>query len=383
MKQDRINTCLYFYRMFAAAHISYDETNAFSRIVLDYLGQSEELRPFYRQEPTAAGLLRALAARRQQPVDRSALVAVLQDQYRSVDAPAVHRNIDALSDPGTFTVCTAHQPNLATGPLYVVYKILHAVRLAMEMNDLSPDHKFVPVYFMGSEDADLAELNHFTVDGKRYEWKTGQTGAVGRMVVDSALTGLFDELGRQLGVEAHGGEIVDLLRQHYKPGQTIQQAMFGFVNALFGHLGVIVLIADDPRLKKQMQAVFQDDLFTQRPSSVVTDTCRRLDPLYKVQAHPREINLFYLKDDIRERIERKGNGFCVCHTDLFFSEDEIRAELDSHPERFSPNVILRGLFQETILPNIAFIGGGGELAYWMQLADLFDAYSIPFPALIL
>jgi bacillithiol biosynthesis cysteine-adding enzyme BshC len=369
--------------MFAAAHIPYEQTNAFSKIVLDYLGGSADLKPFYRHAPTRDGLRQALEARSKRPIDRAALVHVLRDQYRGVDAPAVLRNIDALSAPQTFTVCTAHQPTLATGPLYVIYKILHAVRLASELNRTWPDHHFVPAYYMGSEDADIAELNHFTVDGKKYEWKTDQAGAVGRMTIDKTLTALFDELHRQIGVEEHGPAIVDLLKTHYRVGHTVQDATFGFVNALFGHLGLVILIADHPQLKKQMSAVFSDDLFNHKPSLIVTETCAKLDSLYKVQAHPREINLFYLAGDVRERIERKGQGFCVRNTNISFTEDELRKELEDHPGRFSPNVILRGLFQETILPNIAFIGGGGELAYWLQLADLFDAYNTPFPVLLL
>jgi bacillithiol biosynthesis cysteine-adding enzyme BshC len=99
--------------------------------------------------------------------------------------------------------------------------------------------------------------------------------------------------------------------------------------------------------------------------------------------NPREINLFYLKDGVRERVVKQGARFKAQGTDLDLSEEEIKKELREHPEKFSPNVILRGLYQETILPNIAFIGGGGEIAYWLQFKDLFGHYKVPFPVLIL
>jgi bacillithiol synthase len=105
--------------------------------------------------------------------------------------------------------------------------------------------------------------------------------------------------------------------------------------------------------------------------------------LYKVQAHPRDINLFYLKDDLRERIEIKDDRYEVLNSKISFSKEEILAELKEHPERFSPNVILRGLYQETILPNIIFIGGGGELAYWLELKDLFIHYKVSYPVQVL
>jgi bacillithiol biosynthesis cysteine-adding enzyme BshC len=152
---------------------------------------------------------------------------------------------------------------------------------------------------------------------------------------------------------------------------------------LFSQYGLVVLIADQPHLKKIMQPVFEDDLFNQTASAIVTETVKRLTVSYKVQANPRAINLFYLKDDIRNRIEKTDAGFSVVDTELQFTEDEMKKELELYPERFSPNVILRGLYQETILPNIAFIGGGGELAYWLELKDLFDHYKVPYPVQVL
>ncbi|MDQ3844485.1 MAG: bacillithiol biosynthesis cysteine-adding enzyme BshC [Bacteroidota bacterium] len=370
--------------MFAAQFIPYHKTNVFSKIVVDYLAGKEQLQSFYQYPTTLNGIQQAILQKQQQRIDRTLLVHVLRDQYRSTDqGGAVIQNLEALLSPNTFVICTAHQPNLCTGPLYFVYKILHAIKLSSYLNQQLSGYRFVPVYYMGSEDADSAELNHFTVEGKRYEWQTDQRGAVGRMKIDKKLIALLDELELQLGITPNGKEWVQLLREHYHLNVTIQEATFGVVHALFKQYGLIVLIADDARLKKQMLSIFEEDLFLQNPSLIVSDTCKKLDEQYKVQANPRDINLFYLKDNIRERIERKGDDFIVCNTSIQFSEAALRSEIQKHPERFSPNVILRGLYQETILPNIAFVGGGGELAYWLQLKDLFQHYAVPYPVLIL
>lgn len=319
-----------------------------------------------------------------QGINRSLLVTELQQQYAGLPVTeAVTANLQRLLEPTTFTVCTAHQPNLFTGPLYFIYKILHTIRLAAHLREALPGYHFVPLYYMGSEDADFAELNHTYVGGKRIEWQKVQSGAVGRMTVDGALTRLIDELAGQLTVEPHGQEVIGLLRQCYTEGQTIQAATFALVNQLYGRYGLLVLIPDNPALKKEMLPVFRDDLYHQAPSAIVEQTSGNLEANYNAQAHPREINLFYLKDNLRERIIKKDDRYQVQHTDLSFSGSELEHELEQHPERFSPNVILRGLFQETILPNVAFIGGGGELAYWLQLKDLFDQYAVPFPVLVL
>ena len=379
-----MGSCHYFYHMFAAHQLRYHDTTYFSKIVLDYIDGVETLRPFYSFTPDLSGIKEAIEHKQQQQVDRQVLVTVLKDQYKMVtQVDAVSKNTDALLNENTFTICTAHQPNLFTGPLYFIYKILHAIKLADRLSAEFPGYKFVPVYYMGSEDADLAELNHFNVAGKKYEWRTKQSGAVGRMLVDKELVGLLDELKGQIGNTNEGLELVDKFRDCFEPGSTIQQATFKLVHNLFGKYGLVVLIPDDARLKKQMIPVCEDDLFNNGPSKIVAQASASLDELYKAQAHARPINLFYLKDNIRERIERNKSKFDVVNTSISFTEEELKKELNEHPERFSPNVILRGLFQETILPNIAFIGGGGEIAYWLQLKELFEHNKIVFPVLVL
>ncbi|MGZ5192185.1 MAG: bacillithiol biosynthesis cysteine-adding enzyme BshC, partial [Flavisolibacter sp.] len=217
----------------------------------------------------------------------------------------------------------------------------------------------------------------------KIEWNKVQTGAVGRMVVDKTLIQLIDELEGQLGVEDHGAEVIGVLRRCYTHNRSIQEATFELVNELYGSFGLIVLIPDQPALKKEMWNVFSEDIFQNKPAGIVKNTSEKLGKFYDAQAYPREINLFYLRDQIRERIEKKNDRFVVLNTGYSFNEEELKNELANYPERFSPNVILRGLYQETILPNLAFIGGGGELAYWLQLKDLFENYKIPYPVLVL
>jgi bacillithiol biosynthesis cysteine-adding enzyme BshC len=370
--------------MFLTEHLPYNQTNAFSKIALDYLSGAQELKPFYSSLPTVQGIEETIQRKKNQPVNRQVLVDVLKEQYQKLTATeAVKKNLDSLLNENTFTVCTAHQPNLFTGPLYFVYKVLHTIKLAAFLKEQLPHYHFVPVYYMGSEDADFAELNHTYVDGKKLEWKKEQKGAVGRMIVDQTLIQLINELEGQLSNEAHGREVIDLLRRCYSEGRTIQAATFELVNQLYGQWGLIVLIPDNAALKAQMIKVFEDDLFNNTSSQIVESTSEKLAECYTVQANPREINLFYLKDSIRERIEEKDGRYSILNTSLSFTKDEIKKELQEYSERFSPNVILRGVYQETILPNLVFIGGGGEMAYWLQLKALFENYKVVYPVLLL
>ncbi len=382
-----------------STRLPYRQTGAFSKIALDYIDQAVALKPFFSHPPTIQGLKKTIVARKQFSTNRELLVQELRKQYEGVViSDKVTKNIESLLSDESFTITTAHQNNIFTGPLYFIYKILHAIKLADQLKASLPQYNFIPVFYIGSEDADLDELNHIHLGGEKLVWETKQTGAVGRMKVDKGLIKLIGLMEGQLSVLPNGNEIISGLKKYYKEGTSLQDATFRFVNSLFEEYGLVILLPDNAVLKRQMVSVFEDDLLNQTPSGIVEKTAEKLQSAgYKVQASPREINLFYLVDDKRERIIKEGTSLTERQarylptgqagkaqgTSLDLSEDELRNELQEYPERFSPNVILRGLYQETILPNIAFIGGGGETAYWLQLKDLFEHYKIPFPVLVL
>lgn len=368
-----------------ATRIPYRQTGAFTRIAMDYIDHAESLRPFFAHPVSLQGIQKAIEGRKKFHQNRELLVQELRKQYEGVPTTEkVRQNIETLLSPGTFTITTAHQNNIFTGPLYFIYKIIHAIKLADELNQTLPDNHFVPVFYIGSEDADLEELNHIYLGNEKLVWETGQTGAVGRMKCDKSLQQLISRMEGQLSVLPYGAEIISLLKKYYGEGTTIADATFGFVNHLFAEYGLVLVQPDNPELKRTMIPIFEDDLLHQAASGIVEETTRRLENEgYKVQAHPREINLFYLEQDQRERIIPGEGRYRVKGSRTDRSQQEMINELHEHPGRFSPNVILRGLYQETILPNIAFIGGAGETAYWLQLKDLFTHYQVPFPMLVL
>ena len=298
------------------SRLPYRQTRAFNKIVLDYIDQSGELKPFYDQFPSLSGIKSAISKRKSSPVNREKLVKVLNDQYSSfsISGP-VKENIEFLKQNNCYTITTAHQNNLFTGPLYVIYKIIHAIRLASQLNELLPENKFVPLFYMGSEDADLQELNHIYLHGEKLEWKTTQQGAVGRMKIDKELIKLITRLKGELEVLPFGKEIIKLVEASYREGASIQQATFNFIHSLFADQGLVVLIADHPELKSEMKEVFREDLLNQQPSQLVMQSAGLLSKAgFDVQANPREINLFYLKDGMRERISGSGDKFKIGET---------------------------------------------------------------------
>jgi bacillithiol biosynthesis cysteine-adding enzyme BshC len=364
--------------------IEYCDTGIFPKIMLDYIDQKESLMPLIQSFPSLENIRESIVQRKQTKTNRKALVSYLQDQYRNVpDSEKVSTAIQRLSEEKTYTITTAHQPNLLTGPLYFIYKIVHAISLADYCNQHIPDCHFVPVYYMGMEDADFSELNHFTVDGKKYQWATDQSGAFGKMKVDKALTDIIDQLEAQISPLPYADTLIRQIRVYYKEGKTIAQATFEWVHSLFSRYGLIVLLPDDKLIKAEFIFEMEDDLLNHSSFSILHSVQSSYPYPSDWQANPRAINLFYMKDDVRERIEKEGDRFKVVNTSLVFTKEELLNELHSNPQHFSPNVMLRPLLQEKILPNLVYIGGAGELSYWFQLKKTFEHYQISYPLLVL
>jgi bacillithiol biosynthesis cysteine-adding enzyme BshC len=374
----------------SAKQISYEATSSFSKMVLDYVNGDEKLQPFYTHPVSINGIKAAIEQRKNFATDRKLLVEVLQKHYANQNTSVQQEhNIKLLANTNTFTVTTAHQPNIFTGHLYFIYKILHTIKLCETLKADMPENAFVPVFYMGSEDADLEELGHVYINGVKHEWNTKQTGAVGRMKVDKALIKILTNIEGEITVHPFGAEIIALMKTCYTEGTTIEQATFKLVNELFGQYGLLILLPDDADYKRAFIPVVEKELTETFSHSIVEATAADLSKSYKVQASGRELNMFYLKDDKRERIEKQDSPqgsakfYKIQDSELEFDEAGIIEELKEYPERFSANVILRPVFQEMILPNIAFIGGGGEIAYWLELKNVFAAVGVPFPVLIL
>jgi bacillithiol biosynthesis cysteine-adding enzyme BshC len=368
---------------FSAKTISYPQTGYFSEIITDYLSGNKFLKQFYEHPVSFEGLEASIHERERFATDRHLLVKSLEEQYNGLPVHTpVAKNIHSLSAKNTFTITTAHQPAIFTGNLYFIYKILHVIKIADLLSIKFPDKHFVPVFYMGSEDADLDELGHIYLGNEKLVWDTRQTGAVGRMHTEG-LEKIILRIEGEFGGSAFGPDLIQLLRDCYLHSENIQQATLKLLNHLFGSYGLLVLIPDYRLLKSVMRGVFKDDLTGHLPFKITEENIKQLSEKYSVQANPREINLFYLNGDIRERIDYKDDKFVVHNTHIQFRPEEMEKELANYPERFSPNVILRGLYQETILPNIAFIGGGGEMAYWLEFKPLFKHYRVPFPVLVL
>lgn len=365
-------------------HIDYSSTHSFSKLAVDYIAKLPIFSEWQAFEPSLDGIDRAITERNNFTIDRTALVAVLKNQYTAYENDAIQQQIDLLQNEQTYTVCTAHQPNLLTGPIYFLYKIAHTIALANYLNKRYPQKKFIPIYYMGSEDNDWDELAHFNFNQQTFTWDYPELkGAFGRAETKYAADILKKVLSYIGPSNDHTNQLKQMLTKAYAEESTISKATQSLVHALFGEYGLLVFNPDDRLVKEKMIPLFEKELLERKSFGLCQEQSQKINAYYPTQANPRPINLFYLNETGRNRIEWNNDQYSIVNTSLTFAQEQILNELYNFPERFSTNVITRGLLQETWLPNVAFIGGGAEIAYWLQLKPIFKEHRIFFPPLLL
>lgn len=307
---------------------------------------------------------------------RVELVNALEHQYKKLNVNnEVISNIKLLEKDTTFTVTTGHQLSIFTGPIYFIYKILHVIKLTQELKSKNPENDFVPLFWLASEDHDFEEIQSVPIFGNSIKWETDQKGPVGRFDFSS-----FEQIKSSFlsFFKQSESEVYALIDNYYK-GETLGEATLNLVNHLFQEYGLVIVDGDSLILKNSFKEIAKREITTAFSHTAVTITNQELEAEgVKTQVYPREINLFYIEDNFRERIQLIEDEYYIEGKGTY-SQVEILQLIEDQPEKFSPNVVLRPLYQEFILPNLCYVGGGGEMAYWLQLKGVFDSFGCVYP----
>ncbi len=369
-------------------HLSFDRTGYFPELICDYLAENPDLKTFYNRYPGLKNFEAQIAEKATHfpEANREILYQALRDQYKGMTlTQETESHLKKLKEPISFTVVTGHQLNLFTGPLYFLYKIISTINLTQDLKKAYPQYNFVPVYWMATEDHDFEEINFFNFQGKKLQWNKEASGAVGDLKTEG-LEGVYEAFANALGSSHNAEQLKNLFQKAYLEHGTLTDATRYLANELFGKYGLVILDGNHTGLKKLLIPYAKKDIFEDVPFKRISETISKIEELpekYGIQVNPREINYFYLKEGLRERIIEQEGTFFIDNSELRFSKEDLLEEINQHPERFSPNVIARPLYQEVILPNLCYIGGGGEIAYWLELKSMFEAVEVPFPVLLL
>ncbi|MDB0069049.1 bacillithiol biosynthesis cysteine-adding enzyme BshC [Flavobacteriaceae bacterium] len=368
------------------SYIDSNISNHLPKITLDYINEEKKLNSFYNRSNNIDNYKNQFneKANKYNNDFRIVLSNQLKKQYESVPDKSIQvKQIENLKLKNTFTVTTGHQLNLFTGPLYFFYKIIDTIIICKKLKKRYPYFNFIPVFWMASEDHDFEEINFFNYNTKKFSWDLNSEGPVGRLKTEG-LEDVLSQMKKNFNLPDQQ-ELISLFELSYLKYKNLSSATLNLVHSLFGKYGLLILEPDNKHLKTLFSEIILDELLNKNLNKNVLNTNNALnetfDNSHKPQVNSREINLFYIKDNFRARIEHRGEVFSVLETDISFTQSEIIREVKDHPERFSPNALLRPVYQEFILPNLAYVGGGSEIAYWLQLKEYFNLKKITFPIL--
>lgn len=312
--------------------------------------------------------------------DRTILKEVFNQQNSIGSNDLVQANISALEKENTYTITTGHQLNLFGGPLYSIYKICQVIAISRALNARQNENHFVPVFWMATEDHDFEEINHFHLFGQQLSWdidsKDSITGEIKIEAIEELLAQVEDKFNQDEQLK-----MVKEITNCYRSSETLAEAHHKLVRYFFKDTELLIIDANHPKLKKMFADTAIKEVKEQFVFTAVNETNQKLElDGYHQQVFVRECNLFHIAaDNTRERIAYEEGGFHF--NDKRWSEEDLVTAIQESPEAFSPNALMRPMYQEIILPNVVYLGGGGEIAYWMQLKKAFEVASIPFPIL--
>ena len=352
---------------------------------LDYAFQThdEKLLPFIGKMPTLSNFQTQINTKSFTSEKRIKLNKIITQQYKNCGIDTLEQpNLEKILELNTFFVTTAHQPNLMTGPSYFFYKIISTIKLAQLIKNENQNSHIIPCYVIGSEDHDFEELGHFYLLGNRIELTQNRGIAFAKYPIEDLIP-VVEKIKNILPPSTNTSNLVTLLEKCIRQTKTIGEFTMLFIHEIFGKYGLVIIDMAGREAKQAFAPIMMEELTKSSSYPLVQNTIlKKQSQNLGAQAFPREINLFYHGKNGRTRIEKVSDGWQTIDKTHQWNASQLEDDMARTPENFSPNVILRPLIQELILPNIAYVGGPGEMAYWMERMDQFNHYQIEFPILV-
>jgi bacillithiol biosynthesis cysteine-adding enzyme BshC len=363
------------------------------RLVVDYYSDYGKVAEFYNGDFREVDSFKLQADRvRSRPLPREDVAAVLTEQNKSYGCgPETLEQIEKIARGGACAVVTGQQVGLFSGPLYTIYKALTAIKLAERLNRRRLG-SFVPVFWMASDDHDLAEIDHITLldkDNRLEEIRCSMPPLknnvpASNLILPSAVLECLKRLQDLTLDSEFKADIIGRLSEAYQPGRSYVEAFACWMTWLFKRQGLIFIDAAHPRLKELGSHVFYREIAEDSPSTrrAISASRRLRDAGYEAQVplHEGILNIFYA-DGERRSIRGKDGVFRIKGKRAPARKEELLGRAKQAPFMFSPNVLLRALYQDALLPTAAYIGGPGEIAYFAQMKGVYEEFCLPMPVI--
>jgi bacillithiol biosynthesis cysteine-adding enzyme BshC len=366
-----------------------------SKLYTDYLENFEKVRKYYSVDFSNDEELRnyfAKALANFAP-KRKTLVDVLRNQNSRLNTSQTYDPLlESLSKDNALAVVTGQQVGLFCGPLYTLFKAISAIKLASELKERFPEFEFVPVFWLEGDDHDLEESNHIHLlngasDVVRVEailtnGEEENLHPLSEIRFDASIEQVFQQVDALLTASEFKPALMQMLATCYKEGETYSTAFAKTLTKLLGKNAILLIDPYDAEVKKILKPIFEREFQSYpRTSEEVIKQSAELEENYHLQVKPRVINIFYIEDGIRRGLEPIGSGISLRGTKRKLMPEQVRTILETKPESFSPNVVLRPVCQDYLLPTAGYVAGPGEVAYFAQLKGVYQHFGVEMPPL--
>ena len=349
-----------------SSKIPYTKTEFFNNLIVDFISNKENILNFINEFPNLKNFETIINQKSLEEINRDTLVSRLKKQNKKFKiSKETLNNINSLSSKNTFTITTGHQLCLFTGPLYFTYKVIGCINLCQNLKEKYPKYNFVPIFWLASEDHDIDEISSININGKNVKWETEYVGPSGKATTKN-FSEYIQSIKNSFGNQVLSEGFKEIFFNPYLENKDLSSATLSMLNKLFGKYGLVCIDANALELKKRLVKIAEKDIKTKKYTDIIKKTSKQLASKYHNQVNVSDDNFFAMRDGERVKVTKEN-----------FSEiKDISKEI-------SPNVLFRPVYQELILPNIGYIGGPAEIAYWMQLKGIFSEINLTFPILIL
>ena len=375
--------------------INFSDIPGNHNLFLDYVYEFENVKSFYkgnfREKEEYLKAFRRITESRSG--SNRNLSEILASQYQGF-SPSVktQKNISHLKENKTLAVVTGQQLGILGGPLYTFYKIITAIKLSNYLAERYDDYNFVPIFWLEGDDHDFNEIRSVSVlndtnDVVKIDYDEAledeeNKGSVGYIKINQTVSAFFEKLEGNLRQTEFTPELLSNLKEFYCEGKTLKQSFKELLFWIFDKYGLILFDPQDPQVKKLLKPVFKKEITDFRKhTEKLVHVSATLEELYHAQVKVNPVNLFYSNEEGRFLIDPVENEFRLKRKRKKFTYDELMEQIETEPERFSPNVLLRPICQDYILPTAFYVAGPSEISYFAQVTPLYDFFGIEAPIL--
>lgn len=364
-------------------------------LFLDYIYEFENVERFYKTafrniEGYKSVFEKVSGTKREH---RKKLTEIIKKQYgETAPSKQTLSNIESLESESAIAVVTGQQLGILGGPMYTFYKIITAIKLCSSLKEKYDEYKFVPVFWMEGDDHDFDEVRSLKIMDRSNSLKSisyddgldeeTNRGSVADIKFNNNIYDFFNELNESLRDTEFKDDLIKKLKNFYQPGKTFQEAFFKILFEYFDDSGLVILNPSNPDVKKLLKPVFKKEIENFRiHSEEVVETSAELEEVYHAQIKLKPINVFLKEDEGRYLLEPVENEFRLKGKRKKYSKESLLETLENDPTRFSPNVLLRPICQDYLLPTGLYVGGPSEISYFAQVIPMYKAFDLTVPVL--